>query len=279
MARRIKVACLMAVAVCCSAIPLLAHHSFGAEYDANKPITLTGVVTKVEWTNPHTHFYLDVTDGKGGRDQLEVRRLQPRRAVPDRLEERHHSEAGRHDHCLRVARAGRRQLGAFARDHLTGREEAVLRAPFRYRRRRKCSSRGGAMMRAFGVAAVLVISLSPLSACSQTSPGSDPLILRLRRRQAALFPGPRTGSRTDGSVAGRHHLARDVGGSQRRRRRRRQRARSLGARGPVLERPAGRTRSRPRTSPGRPRRFSRRSTGEASTIQPDSACRPGYRAS
>jgi hypothetical protein len=42
-----------------------AHHSFGAEYDANKPITLTGVVTKVEWTNPHTHFYLDVTDAAG----------------------------------------------------------------------------------------------------------------------------------------------------------------------------------------------------------------------
>ena len=66
MARRITVACLMVVAGCCSAIPLLAHHSFGAEYDANKPITLTGVVTKVEWTNPHTHFYLDVPDGKGG---------------------------------------------------------------------------------------------------------------------------------------------------------------------------------------------------------------------
>jgi hypothetical protein len=45
--------------------PLLAHHSFGVEYDAQQPITLTGVLTKVEWTNPHTHFYLDVVDDKG----------------------------------------------------------------------------------------------------------------------------------------------------------------------------------------------------------------------
>jgi hypothetical protein len=41
--------------------PLPAHHSFGAEYDGTKPVTLTGVVTKVEWTNPHSYFYLDVT--------------------------------------------------------------------------------------------------------------------------------------------------------------------------------------------------------------------------
>ena len=41
------------------------HHSFGAEYDVNQPITLTGTLTAIEWTNPHTHFYLDVKDAKG----------------------------------------------------------------------------------------------------------------------------------------------------------------------------------------------------------------------
>ena len=44
---------------------LLGHHSFAAEFDATKAIRLTGTLTKIEWTNPHTYFYLDVKDDSG----------------------------------------------------------------------------------------------------------------------------------------------------------------------------------------------------------------------
>lgn len=57
--------CAAALALSVAAsMPLAAHHSFAAEYDASKPITLTGTVTKVEWTNPHAFFYIDVKDEK-----------------------------------------------------------------------------------------------------------------------------------------------------------------------------------------------------------------------
>jgi len=48
-----------------AAAPITAHHSFAAEFDARKPVTLKGLVTKIEWTNPHAHFSLDVKDDTG----------------------------------------------------------------------------------------------------------------------------------------------------------------------------------------------------------------------
>ena len=55
-------------------LPVFAHHSGAAEFDATKKIDLTGVVTKVEWTNPHAHFYMDVKgpDGKVVNWNLEL---------------------------------------------------------------------------------------------------------------------------------------------------------------------------------------------------------------
>ena len=47
------------------AVPVSAHHAFAAEYDAQKPITLTGTVTKLEWLNPHARIYIDVKDESG----------------------------------------------------------------------------------------------------------------------------------------------------------------------------------------------------------------------
>lgn len=48
-----------------SGLPVSAHHSGAAEFDVNKKVDLSGVVTKVEWTNPHAHFYMDVKDESG----------------------------------------------------------------------------------------------------------------------------------------------------------------------------------------------------------------------
>ena len=65
MARSISGAGRLLLAISFVATALLAHHSFGAEYDATKPVTLTGVITKIDWTNPHSYFFIDVKDEKG----------------------------------------------------------------------------------------------------------------------------------------------------------------------------------------------------------------------
>ena len=55
---------LVAVMLAFAGPPAAAHHSFAADYDSHKPVTIKGVVTKIEWTNPHAHFFIDVTDDK-----------------------------------------------------------------------------------------------------------------------------------------------------------------------------------------------------------------------
>ena len=67
MKTRVTVAVASLAGLLVTAVPVVAHHSFAAEYDASKPIKLTGPVTKIEWTNPHCFFYIDVKNGESGK--------------------------------------------------------------------------------------------------------------------------------------------------------------------------------------------------------------------
>jgi hypothetical protein len=60
---------------------LRAHHSFAAQYDAEKPVTLAGTVAKIEWTNPHMHFYLDVRNNDGTVTQWKFEAYPPNMLV------------------------------------------------------------------------------------------------------------------------------------------------------------------------------------------------------
>jgi len=62
---RLIAVCAVSLAALLGWVPLRAHHAFAAEYDREKPITLTGTVTKLEWTNPHARIYIDVKDESG----------------------------------------------------------------------------------------------------------------------------------------------------------------------------------------------------------------------
>src|SRR4051812_22937274 len=63
--RSIAAACISLFIGLAGGDRLLAHHSFAAEFDAQKVVRLTGTLTKIEWTNPHSYFYLDAKDESG----------------------------------------------------------------------------------------------------------------------------------------------------------------------------------------------------------------------
>jgi Family of unknown function (DUF6152) len=62
---RIGLAIAVIVSSALTTATAFAHHSFSAEFDLEKPVRLTGIVTKLEWTNPHAWFYIDVKDESG----------------------------------------------------------------------------------------------------------------------------------------------------------------------------------------------------------------------
>ena len=66
MKRTVFILAFSAVGTAVSVVSIAAHHSFAAEFDITKPVTLVGKVTKIEWTNPHAYLFVDVPDAQTG---------------------------------------------------------------------------------------------------------------------------------------------------------------------------------------------------------------------
>jgi hypothetical protein len=74
---RLKKMLLPAVCMMLAVVPAFAHHSFSAEFDAKKLVTLTGTLIKLEWTNPHAHFLMSVKDENGSVNQWDFELASP----------------------------------------------------------------------------------------------------------------------------------------------------------------------------------------------------------
>jgi len=72
---------IIAVGLLLTASSVAGHHSFAAEYDSEQPVTVSGTVVKIDWTNPHIHFYVDVKNDAGGLTQWKFEGYPPNMLV------------------------------------------------------------------------------------------------------------------------------------------------------------------------------------------------------
>ena len=78
---KIRISALPGLALAIAAMPALAHHAFSAEFDADKPVTLRGTITRVEWINPHAWIHIDVKNDDGTVDSWRIEAGSPNTLV------------------------------------------------------------------------------------------------------------------------------------------------------------------------------------------------------
>ena len=124
-----------ALVVTAAAVPVIAHHSFAAEFDAKRPVKLRGTVTKMEWINPHSWIHIDVKTADGKTEKWMVEGGAPN-ALLRRGWNKNSLLPGTEIMVEGLPGQGRRHARQRPRHHLPGRQEAV-RGLVRHRRARR----------------------------------------------------------------------------------------------------------------------------------------------
>ena len=201
-----------AAALLTASVPLLAHHAFSAEFDANAPVTLRGPVTRVEWINPHAWIHVEVENQGRQERGVDGRGRHAEHAAAQRRHARLDPDWHRHRR-LRLPGEGRQEARQRPRYHLAGRPHAVhgivrhrrAAATARIRTRNRSRSRRADAKCAFAFA--------PKALRRSGASGDGRSALRMRRRRlcrrsASAYRAPRTAARHAGSerhLAGEQH--------------------------------------------------------------------------
>ena len=106
-----RAAVLVACGLLVGTASLAAHHSFAAEYDGDKPVTVSGTVAKIDWQNPHIYVYVDVKDDQGAVAQWKFEGYPPNMLVRQGWKRDVTMKVGDTSHGLRLARAARSAPG------------------------------------------------------------------------------------------------------------------------------------------------------------------------